>query len=50
MERIMLWWDDLDDVTAALRHVLRTALAEAFVLPSPPAWGSLIGQWLGRVA
>ena len=50
MERVMLWWDDLDDVTAALGHLLRAALAEALVLPPLPAWGSLIGHWLGLAA
>ena len=46
MERIMLWWDELDDLTAAARHLIRSALAEVSALPPPPAWGSLIGQWL----
>lgn len=46
MERLMLWWDDLDDLAAALTHLARAVLAEVLALPPLPTWGSLIGQWL----
>lgn len=46
MERIMLWWDDLDDALAAVRHVLRAACTELLSVPPLPTWGTLIGQWL----
>lgn len=42
----MLWWDDLDDLAAVFGHLARAALTEALSFPPPPAWGSLIGQWL----
>jgi len=29
MERLLLLWDDLDDVTAAFRHIARSAIDEA---------------------
>ncbi|MHB1869958.1 MAG: hypothetical protein ACYCT1_03765 [Steroidobacteraceae bacterium] len=46
MERLLLWWDDLDDLAAVCRHLLRAAFAEALAFALTPAWGSLIGQWL----
>ena len=46
MECVMLWWDELDDLTAALAHLARSAFAEVTALPRLPEWGSLIGQWL----
>ncbi len=46
MECVMLWWDELDDLTAALAHLARSAFAEVIAFPPPPEWGSLIGQWL----
>lgn len=45
MERLLLWWDEFDDLTAAARHLARSALAEISAFP-PPAWGDLISQWL----
>ncbi len=46
MERLLLWWDELDDLTAAIGHVARAAFAELIAFPPLPRWGSLIGQWL----
>ena len=46
MECVMLWWDELDDMVAALGHIARATLEEVIAFPPPPAWGSLIGQWL----
>ena len=46
MERLLLWWDELDDLAAAVRHLVRAALEEISAFPPPPAWGTLIGQWL----
>ena len=37
MERILLWWDDLDDLATACRHLAMAALAEALVFSLPPA-------------
>jgi hypothetical protein len=28
------------------RHLARSALEEVCAFPPPPAWGTLIGQWL----
>jgi hypothetical protein len=46
MERMLLLWDELDDLTAAVRYLVRSALEEVRAIPPPPAWGALIGQWL----
>jgi hypothetical protein len=46
MERMLLWWDDLDDLAAACRHLALAAFAEVLAVTLPSAWGSLIGQWL----
>ncbi len=37
MERLLLWWDDLDDLAAACRHLATAALAEALTFPLSPA-------------
>ena len=46
MERLLLLWDELDDLTGAVRHLARAALEEVRAFPPPPAWGTRIGQWL----
>jgi len=37
MERLLLLWDDLDDVTAAFRHIARSAIDEAIAAAPPIA-------------
>lgn len=47
MEFLLHWWDELDDVAGACRHVATTALIEAAELSTPLlAWGSALGVWL----
>ena len=47
MEFFLHFWDELDDVASACRHVATTAIAEAAVLSTPLlAWGSALGVWL----
>lgn len=47
MEFLLLFWDDLDDVAGACRHIATTALAEAASLSTPLlAWASALGVWL----
>jgi hypothetical protein len=47
MEFFLHFWDELDDVAGACRHVATTALAEAAALSTPLlAWGSALGVWL----
>ena len=47
MEFLLLWWDELDDVTGACRHVATTALAEAAALSTGLlASGLAVGVWL----
>jgi hypothetical protein len=46
MEFVMLWWDELDDLAALVRHVTREVMAEVMTLPRRPAWSSAIEQLL----
>jgi hypothetical protein len=46
MERLLLLWDEIDDLTAAVRHLARSAFEEVRGFPPPPVWGARIGQWL----
>ena len=46
MEFVMLWWDELDDLAALVRHVARGVIAEVVALPRRRAWGSVIEQFL----
>ena len=47
MEFLLHFWDELDDVAGACRHVATTAIAEAAALSTPLlAWGSALGVWL----
>jgi len=49
MERLLLLWDDLDDVTNAVRHVVGSALGEAAAVAGPVATvaTALVGFLLG---
>ena len=47
MEFFLHFWDELDDVAGACRHVATTAFAEAASLSTPVlAWASALGVWL----
>lgn len=47
MEFFLHFWDELDDVASACRHVATTAIVEAAALSTPLlAWGSALGVWL----
>jgi hypothetical protein len=47
MEFFLHFWDELDDVAGACRHVATTALAEAAALSMPLfAWTSALGVGL----
>jgi len=47
MEFFLHFWDEIDDVAGACRHVATTTLAEAAALSTPVlAWGSALGVWL----
>ncbi|MDE2049403.1 MAG: hypothetical protein KGL45_16790 [Gammaproteobacteria bacterium] len=47
MEFFLHFWDELDDVAGACRHVATTALAEAASLSTPLfAWASAVGVGL----
>jgi hypothetical protein len=52
MERLLLLWDDLDDLTAAFRHVATSALDEAVAAAAPIATvtTSLIAFLLGAAS
>jgi hypothetical protein len=39
MEFLLLWWDELDDLTHACRHVATCAVAEVAVVAVPFAQG-----------
>jgi hypothetical protein len=39
MERLLLWWDDVDDLAAVCRHLLKAAFAEALAFALTPARG-----------
>jgi hypothetical protein len=47
MEFLLLWWDDLDDLTHACRHLATSALAEVAAASAPLVTGlSGVGAWL----
>lgn len=47
MEFLLLWWDDLDDLTHACRHLATSALSEVASASAPLATGvSAAGAWL----
>jgi hypothetical protein len=47
MEFLLLWWDDLDDLTHACRHLATGALAELAAATAPLGTGlSAVGAWL----
>ncbi len=47
MEFFLHWWDELDDVAGACRHVATTAVAEAAALSTALlAWSFAVGIWL----
>lgn len=46
MEFLLLWWDELDDLTHACRHVATSALSEVAMRSAPLANGMLaLGAW-----
>lgn len=46
MEFLLQWWDELDDVAGACRHVATTAASEAAALSTALlAWGFAFGIW-----
>ena len=46
MEFLLLWWDDLDDVAHACRHLATSALSEVTALSTPLVAGmSAVGAW-----
>jgi hypothetical protein len=47
MEFLLLWWDDLDDLTHACRHLATSAFDEVAAASAPLATGlSAVGAWL----
>jgi hypothetical protein len=47
MEFFLHWWDELDDVAGACRHVATTAVSEAAALSTVMlAWSLATGVWL----
>jgi hypothetical protein len=47
MEFLLHWWDELDDVAGACRHVATTAASEAAALSTAlSAWSFALGVWL----
>jgi hypothetical protein len=48
MEFLLLWWDDLDDLTHACRHLATSAASEVAEAVSAPfvAGLSAAGAWL----
>jgi hypothetical protein len=47
MEFLLLWWDDLDDLTHACRHLATCALDEVTAALAPLATGlSAVLAWL----
>jgi hypothetical protein len=47
MEFLLLWWDDLDDLTHACRHLVTSALSEVAAAAAPLVTGlSAVGAWL----
>jgi hypothetical protein len=47
MEFLLLWWDDLDDLTHACRHLATSALAEVAAASAPLVTGlSAVSAWV----
>jgi hypothetical protein len=47
MEFLLLWWDELDDLTHACRHVATCAVSEVTALSAPLTVGvSAVGAWI----
>lgn len=47
MEFLLLWWDDLDDLTHACRHLATSAVSELADAVAPLATSlSAVGAWL----
>jgi len=47
MEFLLLWWDDLDDLTHACRHLATSALSEVTELSGPVVTGiTTAAAWL----
>ena len=47
MEFLLLWWDDLDDLTHACRHLATSAFDEVAAASAPLVTGlSAVGAWL----
>lgn len=48
MERLLLLWDELDDLSGAFGHLISSAADEmvAVAVPLAAAAGSAIGAWL----
>jgi hypothetical protein len=47
MEFLLLWWDDLDDLTHACRHLATSAISEVAAVSAPLVTGlSTLGAWI----
>jgi hypothetical protein len=47
MEFLLLWWDEIDDLTHACRHVATSALSEVVLGAAPLVNGALaMGAWI----
>jgi hypothetical protein len=47
MEFLLLWWDELDDLAHACRHLATSAFSEVAAASAPLATGlSAAGAWL----
>jgi hypothetical protein len=47
MEFLLLWWDELDDLTHACRHVATCAFEEVVTVSEPLIRGaSVAGTWI----
>lgn len=47
MEFLLLWWDEIDDLTHACRHVATSALSEVAIGAAPLVNGALgLGAWI----
>jgi hypothetical protein len=46
MEFLLLWWDDLDDLTHACRHLATSAISEVAEVSAPLITAiSALGAW-----
>lgn len=46
MEILLLWWDELDDLVALCRHLLRALIAELSSIGAPlRAHGAVLSVW-----